>query len=131
MQPFPVLAVVAASALLVTGAGSIPALAGPDSAPTAPAEVGGDRHRGHVQRATGDRDIVGVIIAFDNVVLTVAGVAGHSSTSVVNRRTEIHVEGAPSTDGSLVHLAPGVAVADIEVNGRTGRLEEIRVYPRS
>ena len=71
-------------------------------------------------------DLMGVIVSFDSStgLLTIDSVSVGWLTFEVTGDTEIEVEGSDE-DGSTADLVPGAEVAEVEVDGETGALEEI------
>lgn len=74
-------------------------------------------------------DVLGTIIDFDPATWTLvidSRTVGALSFKVTTE-TEIEVEGADE-DGSTADLVPGTLVAEVDVDGETGALEEIELY---
>ena len=87
-----------------------------------------------------DGDLFGVVTAYDTAtgVLTITSVAGYTITAVVTEDTEIEIEESEDEsdesesesddEGTVADLAPGVQVAEFEIDDETGAFEEIEVY---
>lgn len=78
--------------------------------------------------AEDDGDLLGTIVSFDSAsgTLTVDRRSAGPITFRVTADTEVDVDGAEE-DGSAADLVPGALVAEVDVDGETGALEEIEL----
>ncbi len=76
-----------------------------------------------------DGDVLGTIVSFDSATgtLTIDSRTAGRITFKVTSETEVDIEGADE-DGSTADLRPGTLVAEVDVDGDTGALDEIELY---
>jgi hypothetical protein len=81
-----------------------------------------------------ERDLIGTIDSFDGAVLTVNLTGGGQVVGRVSSDTEVDFEDQAESneddgeDATVDDLRPGVEVAELEYDDKTGDLEEVEIY---